>query len=141
MKSVLAICLFLITIHSFSQEITASATRQHWSGGVCCVTGTKYTVAIRGSLEYLNNCEFIAVIIDGNEFPINKKIDKKGELEIYHYQFNITYDNTQERILDEQLTVLDKSLVKENYLLIHYNNQDVKIPITNIEELFYLAYP
>jgi hypothetical protein len=132
--------MFLSSL-SFSQGISVKATRQHWAGGVCCVTGTKYTVAIRGSLDSLNNVEFKYAMIDGNAFSINKPIDKKGEWEIYHYEFNISIDKTREKITDEKITVVDKNLVQENYLLISYNNQDIKIPIKEIEDLFYLAYP
>lgn len=141
MKSVLTICLFLITIHSFSQEITATATRQDWAGGACCQTGTNYNIVIRGSLDSLNKTEIKSAMIDGHHFYINRLADTKNELKIFHFNFQLVYDHRREIILDEEIEIVDRNIVKENYVLVSYNNQEMKIPIEKIEELFYIAYP
>ncbi len=141
MKTFLTYCLFLLSINSFSQEISATATRQRWAGGVCCVTGTNYVITIRGSLDSLNNAEFHEVYIDGHEFSINKKKDKDNTYTILHYNFSHSI-NRQREIYDEKIIEINKdSIIQENHIVITYNGQRLKIPIESITELMYLAYP
>lgn len=141
MKSVLAFCLFLITIHSFSQEITATATRQDWASGACCQTGTNYVVTIRGNLDTLSKIDIKSAMIDGNLFYINQIANQKNESTIFHFHFQLVNDHLREEILDEKIEVVDENTPKENYVLISYHNQEMKIPFEKIEELFYIAYP
>jgi hypothetical protein len=141
MKSFFLLSFILLSSFSLSQPISVKATRQHWAGGVCCTTGSNYTVSIFGSLDSLNKSEIKYVMIDGNEFIVNQVPNKKNELRVFHFNFGISYDHRNEEIHLEKIKEVDHTKVKENYLVIIYNKQEMKIPITNIEELFYLAYP
>jgi hypothetical protein len=141
MKSALSFCLFLLTINSFSQSITATATRQDWVGGICCQTRTDYTIAVTGNLDSLNKSDIKYAMIDGLLFSINKIADEKNDLKIFHFNFKLAVDNSREKISNEKIEIVDRSIVQENYVMISYNNQEMKIPIEKIEQLFSHAYP
>lgn len=141
MKTVLLFLLLSINFIAQSQIIKATATRQHWAGGVCCVTGTNYVITITGSIDSLNNSEFHQAYIDGNEFSINKEKDTKNTYTILRFNFGISKNHYRENIKDDIEEIKKESFIKENFVSITYNGQSLKIPIEPITELFYLAYP
>lgn len=141
MKFLLIFSIFLVTVYSNAQSITVTATRQHWAGGACCQTGTNYTIEITGSLDSLKKTEINYAMIDGHHFFINQLADNKNELKIFHFDFKLVIDHRKEIIADKKIEIVDTTKFKENYVLISYNNQEMKIPLEKIEDLFYLAYP
>lgn len=141
MKTLLSLLLFLLANTSFSQKITATATRQEWAGGVCCVTGTNYVITIKGSVDSLNNSEFHEAYIDGYEFSINKQKDKDNTYTILHYNFSHSIDKRREIYDEEIIEIKKESFTQDNYIVITYNGERLKIPIEPITDLMYLAYP
>lgn len=141
MKTLLSLLLFILTISVSAQLVNIKATRQHWAGGVCCVTGTNYSISISGGLDTLNKMEFKSAIIDGNEFVINKVIDKTNQDKIFHFSFSVSQNHYREEIHDIKFEKTEDVVNKPNSINFIYQGQEMTIEINHIEELMYLAYP
>lgn len=131
----------MLSTLSFSQGISVKATRQHWSGGTCCSSGTNYKVTIYGHKDSLDKIVLKYVMLDGNEFIINKVSNSNSEYAFLQFEFGVSNNYQKDEIQIEKIEVVDHTKINENYILITFNQQEMKIPLTEIDDLFYLAYP
>lgn len=141
MKSILSIFLLVFTINASAQLVNVKATRQQWAGGICCVTGTNYTISISGGLDTLNKMEFKSVIIDNQEFIINKVVEDTNQDKIFHFSFSVSNNHHREEILDIKIEKIEDVVIQPNSFNFIYQGQVMSLEINNIEELMYLAYP
>lgn len=128
----------------FGQTVV-KATSQSWAGGVCCRTGTNFSV----SIQVENGCKSIGLkeiwlkgegLLTGIIYPL-APIEKNGQVNI---TFRVSYDSNNYEIIRESIENRDEGMPEfegDALILMIMDNKEYQIIVKEFESLPYLAYP
>lgn len=133
--------LLLSAFHGKCQEII-KATSQGWAGGVCCVSGTNYSVTfllkdtpktIEVDGVYLQNTGKLYCTLS---HPL---VQKEGTY--YTVNFPTRFDEN-DRYIEKEITVVERRAFEGKALiLLTVDKKAVEIIVNEFEYLDFLAYP
>lgn len=132
------LALFFYTF-SFSQieKFEITGTRQDWAGGVCCSSGTNYSLKVTSTELDLSDFAIDSIYLDENVFYQNIQVSKgKNFIQI---NFGLYFNHNQKDFFIEEKIIQKPK--KNNVLILCKGNQKFELKITELKELEYLAYP
>ena len=140
-KTLFFFILLVSTFHGNSQEII-KATSQGWAGGVCCVSGTNYsvtfllkdtpkTIEIEG--VYLQNTDKLYSTLS---HPL---VQKDGTY--YTVNFPTRFDENDRYLEKEIKPIVTKNFDGKALILLKIDKKTVEIVVTEFESMGFLAYP
>ena len=140
MKPFVFLSLILFYFQSFSQKV--SGTSQDWAGGVCCSSGTNYSITIIFPEEIDAKC------VDIDSLHLNGALFCGNSWRAFITDSSITlsfgksyhrYDN----YIDPELinNPLKNYSITDNNIYYRYKRKEYVLAIENMVELPYLAYP
>jgi len=151
-KQIFILSLFLIFLGCYAQKIKLNeANVQHWTGGVCCISGDNYTI----QLEIADTLNFIVIdtIWIGNKFYIEngdkqftaEKLISEGKT-IYNIKVSESTNTKNKGYPEMEVVEKQSSTYPPNYngqacVYYYLKNKRQIIEIDSFIQLPRLAYP
>lgn len=139
---VLLIILSILSFSSFGQTVL-KATSQGWAGGVCCVSGTNYSVVFELP-KSIKKFEVDSVYLQTYGWipsTLYPEYSVENERRI-NLSFGIRQDENSPYLYNE---VLEKPIIRNfegaALIILKVNGKQVEKTISSFEELMFLAYP
>lgn len=140
MKITILMLLAMIGSSSFAQKV--SGTSQSWAGGICCSSGTNYTITIVFPDEIDAKCVDIdSLHLEGNVFCGDSWRAQLTDSTIT-LSFSKSYHRYDNYIDPELITnPAKKRVISDESIYYRHKRKSYTLAITNMLELPYLAYP
>ncbi len=141
MKTFIIIITIIISGNLFAQPKFVKATSQGWAGGMCCRTGTDYAITISGTKKELESLKIKSVCIGGMKFesPRTTLISTKtGTSFSLLINCGYSYDSAEE---NQSLIQKKPDSCNENCISYNKKLKEIKLKITEVEALEFIAYP
>lgn len=141
-RLVLVIILSILSFSSVGQTVL-KATSQGWAGGVCCVSGTNYSVVFELS-KSIKKFEVDSVYVKAYGWaPITLhseySVDNKRRINVSFESRRNEYDPY---LYDRAVLIpFIRNFEGEALIILKVNGKRVDKTISSFEELMFLAYP
>ncbi|MES2800846.1 MAG: hypothetical protein V4638_12570 [Bacteroidota bacterium] len=137
MKTLITLLLLLSASTIYAQKV--KATRQGWSGGVCCRSGVNYAIVLTWKTEcgVPKNFAVDSIYMDGLRFDKNmiRIIKVKNNISLV---FEHSHDEENPPIEGE---IMPHPIIGANTIFFNSSARLEPLLVEEVEELMYLAYP